>query len=106
MNGPYKISEINNIITKKSSGAYILSRNGENAHYVGRSDNDLLSRLKISAERNNYKFFWYEYTESPMKAYYLECEWFHKYLPVDNEIHPAVPPNTNWKCPVKGCPWS
>jgi hypothetical protein len=41
-----------------------------------------------------------------MRAYQLECEWYHKYNPSDNSTHPAVPPGTNWRCPVHGCQWS
>jgi hypothetical protein len=38
-----------------------------------------------------------------MRAYKRECVLFHRYIPVDNTVHPVV---TNWKCPSKGCPWS
>ncbi len=106
MKGPLLISEVSNYV-KVSPGAYILSRDGKVAHYVGRSDNDLLSRIKSSAnEGKGYKYFWFEYTTSPMQAYYLECEWYHKYNPPDNANHPARPPGTFWRCPVPGCPWS
>jgi hypothetical protein len=41
-----------------------------------------------------------------MRAYKRECVLFHRYIPVDNTVHPVVPLDTNWKCPSKGCPWS
>jgi len=107
MVGPHRISNISRYVTKVSPGVYILSRDGRVAHYVGRSDSDLASRIKNSInEEIDYKYFWFQYATSPMRAYYLECEWFHKYLPPDNTNHPAVPPGTSWRCPVSGCPWS
>lgn len=107
MEGPRSISRVDTYVTKTSAGAYILSRDGKAVHYVGRSDTDLAKRIKSYANEGlNYKFFWFEYTASPMQAYYLECEWWHKYAPLDNDNHPAVPPGTYWKCPVPGCPWS
>ena len=107
MKGPFSISKVDTHITQTSAGAYILSRDGKAAHYVGRSDSDLASRIKSSArDEQNYKYFWFDYATSPMEAYYLECEWWHKYAPLDNSNHPAVPPGTSWKCPVSGCPLS
>ena len=107
MRGPYSLSEVDDYVKNNSPGAYILSSDGKVAHYVGRSDSDLASRISNSArERTDYKFFWFEYATSPMQAFYLECEWYHKYMPTDNINHPSVPPGTYWRCPVTGCPWS
>lgn len=108
MKGPISLKEIDTYLTKKLPGAYILSRDGKVAHYVGRSDVDLASRIKSSSkEGKGYKYFWYEYTDSPIRAYYLECEWYHTYLPPDNnEIHPSPKPGTAWKCPISGCEWT
>jgi hypothetical protein len=105
MSGPYSVTDVNTFVTKMSAGVYILSRDGKVAHYVGRSDTDLASRIKSSLNQG-YNYFWFEYADSPMRAYYLECEWYHKYNPPDNSNHPAVPPGTYWRCPVQGCPWS
>jgi len=107
MKGPYPLSEVYDYVKKTWPGAYILSRDGEVAHYVGRSDKDVASRIKDSAgTAGDYQYFWFEYASSPMQAYYLECEWYHKYLPPDNTNHPGAPPGTYWLCPVPGCPWS
>jgi len=104
MTGPYPLDLLNKVINKVSSGVYILSRDGKTAHYVGRSDTDIRTRIEVSAqERQYYRFFWYEYTQSPQAAYNLECQWFHKFAPSDNTNHPAVPEGQNWKCPVPGC---
>ena len=106
MNGPYPLSEIDRI-DSGYMGVYVLSRNGITKHYVGRSDSDLYGRLQRSIkEGKGYKYFWFSYESSPMRAYKRECVLFHRYVPVDNTVHPAVPLDTNWKCPSKGCPWS
>ena len=109
MRGPFSISQVNSLVDQTKPGAYILSRDGKTAHYVGRSDTNLASRIASSAkEEVGYTHFWFEHTTSPMQAYYLECDWWHKYKPsnLDNINHPAVPPGTYWKCPIPGCPWS
>ena len=103
MLGPYPISETTSLPAGKI-GAYILSKDGKTAHYVGRSDADLASRL-MSYRSSDYTTFWYEFSASVVLAYYLECEWYHKYHPADNQNHPAVPPGASWKCPVAGCSW-
>lgn len=100
MNGPFKLEDVDYMVSL-TKGAYILSRDGKTAHYVGRSDSNLRTRIKTSAnEGRGYHFFWFETTTSPMKAHQLECEWYHKYSPPDNSIHPAVPGGTYWTCPV------
>ena len=108
MKGPFELSETNisqNINTGKV-GAYILSRGNEVAHYIGRSDADIKARLMQHLRDGIYKQFWFDITSSALEAFYLECEWYHKYNPPDNKTHPAVPPGAVWKCPVAGCPWS
>ncbi len=109
MLGPFAMSTIDAIFPFKKIGAYILTRDeGPTeyiAHYVGRSDADLANRLKDHIS-SGYKMFWYEIKESPMAAYHLECEWYHKYHPRDNQNHPAVPPGASWKCPIVGCPYA
>lgn len=105
--GPYPITLVDNYVTQDLPGVYILSRNGKTADYVGRSDANLSSRIKQSIkEGKGYTFFWFEYTNSIKEAFYKECEYYHKYNPPENTIHPSSPPGTNWKCPVVGCPYS
>lgn len=105
MSGPYSVDEIYEV-ESGHIGVYALSRNGITIHYVGRSDSDLRGRLRMSIiEGEGYKYFWFEYETSPMRAYKRECILYHRYNPADNTVHPAVPPNMNWRCPVKGCPW-
>lgn len=107
MKGPFNLNELDiNTNVHGAIGAYILSRGNNAAHYVGRSDSNLSSRLKQHAGEGTYVQFWFEETPSLLEAYYRECEWYHKYKPVDNQNHPAVPPGAAWKCPVAGCPYA
>ena len=102
MQGPYPILDIDTYVTPDSIGSYILSRGSNAAHYVGRSDTDLNSRLK-SHRGTGYVSFWFELASSPLEAFYSECDLYHKYNPQDNEMHPTAPPMASWKCPVPGC---
>ena len=105
MKGPFDLNEIAiNINVHGPIGTYILSRGNNAAHYVGRSDSNLSLRLKQHAQEGRYVQFWFENTASSLEAYYLECEWYHKYKPLDSINHPAVPPGAAWKCPIAGCP--
>lgn len=106
LSGPYTVSRAAVYVRENTPGVYVLSRDGRTAAYVGRSDADLLSRLLQSARQGPYTDFWFEYETSPMQAYKYECELYHTYNPPDNRVHPAVPPGTNWRCPILGCPWS
>ena len=105
LNGPYPINPAGSQL-RTGPGVYVLSRDGRGAAYVGRSDTDVRSRMLQSARGGTYKHFWFEYTSSPRDAFLKECEYYHQYRPADNANHPAVPPGTNWRCPVGGCPWS
>lgn len=89
------------------AGIYILSRRGEIAHYIGRSDSNIYSRMKKSInEGEGYTHFWFEYATSSRDAYLKECKYFHLYKPKDNSIHPAVPKGTFWRCLDHTCEWS
>jgi hypothetical protein len=107
MKGPYPLSHINAYVTKSLPGAYILSNDGRVAHYVGRSDNDVATRLRQHYNaREGYRYFWFEYAKSAVHSFYIECMWYHTYEPSDNENHPASPANTFARCPVPDCPYS
>lgn len=41
MEGPFPLNSVNIQVTRTSPGAYVLSRDGKTAHYVGRSDTGL-----------------------------------------------------------------
>ena len=103
--GPYTLSRAG-ALARTGPGVYVPSRGGKTVAYVGRSDADVRSRLSQSAAAGSYSHFWVEYASSPRDAYLKECEYYHQYNPGDNVNHPAVPPGANWRCPVRGCPWS
>ena|SRR5437870_3751094 len=102
--GPYSLSNTNvDICTGASPGVYALgySKNGLfYVLYVGRSDNNLNSRLKqwVGA----YAEFQYGHYDTKKQAFENECHLYHAFSPPDNEIHPAVPDGTSYKCPVCG----
>lgn len=103
MNGPYSLNlqTISQFVPAYSLGTYILSKNGKVAHYVGRSDNDLANRLNQHAsDYENYTHFWFETVGSKEAAFRLECQWWHKYMPDNNQNHPDRPDNSNLQCPV------
>ena len=50
MKGPFPISELASHVESNAVGAYILSRGGSTAHYVGRSDTDLRGRIRQSVD--------------------------------------------------------
>ena len=111
MKGPYSFTETNvdgNALAQ--SGSYILVDDNNIAIYVGRSDSDLKARLKKHfseketnecIRKNRISVFYIENSQSPYEAYMLECEWYHKYAPTCNSIHPSKA-HINWNCYVCG----
>ena len=89
-----------------SPGVYVFKRNGRVA-YVGRSDSDVDTRESTSFGQGDYDLTSTIYpTTSTRQAFLLECRLFHRHDPIDNEVHPRVPTGTDWRCPMKSCPWS
>lgn len=105
LQGPFPIEEVSARVSAGVMGVYVLSSDGLEPTYVGRSDFDLQRRILQSASEGDYVAFWFDYATSPMDAYKYECELYHEYNPLDNEIHPAAPENTNWRCPEEKCEW-
>ena len=106
MKGPYSLRKLDALVETCMIGAYVLSRGGQRVHYVGRSDSNLRARIQQSAKLDGYTHFWFGYASSPMQGFKAECQLWHRFQPVDNENHPAVPAGANWRCPVRGCQWS
>lgn len=102
LNGPFYISGFQFLWLPEAPGAYVLSRDGKSAHYVGRADRDLGERLRSSAKEGNYTHFWYECASSATAAYRLECRFYHEYSPSDNLIHPSSPNGILLFCEI--CP--
>jgi hypothetical protein len=84
-------------------GAYALGRQDGNTFYVdyvGRSDTDLKARLKNWTD-TNHTHFKYGFFDSPQLAFNKECSLFHDFGGTENlqnEIHPARPNGSGWKC--------
>lgn len=107
MKGPYVLSttEIDKQVTKTSCGNYALGYvNNEGTfivQYVGRSDENLNSRLKSWVDKG-YSKFKYSFATSPKSAFEKECNNFHDFGGTDklhNTVHPDRPNGSGWKCP-------
>ena len=106
LRGPFVLNRrgVDNEVTTISAGAYALGdskEDGFHIKYVGRADDDVASRLRDHIPEP-YQNFKYEYYPSAKAAFEKECRLYHDFNPADNQIHPARPQNTNYKCPVCG----
>jgi hypothetical protein len=95
LKGPYSLALVNIMVTANKKGVYILSRDGRNAHYVGRSENDLQQQIKVSAnEGQGYNYFWFHYATSGRQACQYELYWYRHFWPyLDKSIEPAPTAN-------------
>ena len=95
---------IDQVVRRISPGVYWLRRKPEGpVCYVGRSDVDVAQRLRQHARDQEYAAFEFEYASSPKEAFEAECRLFHRYrAALDNTLHPARPPGTDWFCPRCG----
>lgn len=105
LDGPYALSneEIDRVVTRISPGVYVLghSENGTfYVKYVGRSDNNINSRLKQWVEQ--YVQFKFGYFSSPKAAFEREGTIYHDFGgpngSLDNKNHPQRPEGTDWQC--------
>lgn len=73
--------------------------------YVGRSDEDLVVRLKqqFNENGNRYPKFKFSYADTIMEAFEKECRNYHEFDPPDNKYHPKRPEDYDGLCPVSGC---
>jgi len=107
--GPFILSDekIDSVVTRVKPGTYVLGRiNSDNifiVKYVGRSDDNLNKRLHDWV--GQYPNFKASYFDSAKSAYEKECKIYHNFGDnelLDNEIHPACPEGTYWRCPKCG----
>ena len=101
LRGPFPLTRdsVNQNVTRTSPGAYALGRTRERTFYidyVGRSDSDVNDRLRNHVGK--YAEFKYEYYGSAKAAFEKECNLFHDFSPPDNDVHPARPQGSSWKC--------
>lgn len=100
---PLNVETIWTVVPNAQPGAYVLSRDGKHANFIGRSDEDVRSRLLDHAGLDGYVYFWYTYASSAREAFNLESLLFHQYgegLLLDNWRHPERAPGTTWRCPA------
>jgi len=94
---------IDEVVTRTSPGNYALGYKNEQGkfivNYVGRSDNDLNQELKNYLPGTGYRRFKFGYAQSPKAAFEKECENYHDFDGLDNEIHPRRPDESDWICP-------
>lgn len=113
MEGSYELTQpkIDQVVTKETIGNYALGDlNNDDVfvvHYVGRSDDNVKTRLKehIGEKPDKFKHFKFSYANSKKEAFEKECVNFHDCggsTNLENKVHPACPEGTNLKCPVCG----
>ncbi len=77
--------------------------------YVGRSDSDLKKEIKQQMKTDRAKgctHFMFSIAKSKKEAFEKECRNYHDFGEcncLNNDIHPAKPAGTEYKCPVEGC---
>jgi hypothetical protein len=110
LDGPFVLTntKIDSVVTEISPGTYALGRVKDDGtfviSYIGRSDSDLNSRLHNWD--GHYSHFKASYFLTAKAAFEKECMLYHMFgenRSLDNEIHPACPANSYWKCPISGC---
>ncbi len=106
MDGIYEFNSetIDKVISKTSPGNYALGHLGKNNNlvpeYIGRSDDDLNTRIKQHLNDSKYTHFKFSYASSSKAAFEKECKNYHDFIKqLDNEIHPDRPDNSDWECP-------
>ena len=89
----------------KEDGAFVVC-------YVGRSDADLKKEIKQQMRNDCAKgctHFMFSIAKSKKEAFEKECRNYHDFGECDclnNDIHPAKPAGTKYKCPVEGCEYN
>lgn len=87
MSGPFALRYLHLFLREKSAGAFILSRNGRSADFVGASPDNVAEAVRQCARASDYRYFWFAYVPSAEMAYELEYLWHHRYRPTDNRLH-------------------
>jgi hypothetical protein len=105
MSGPFALSAFNLLVVRHGPGNYALGRvesdNRFYVYYIGRSDDDLSSRLQ--SHLGSYPSFMYSAATSPSEAYYKECKNYHDFggsSKLANKIHPDKPDGTHLSCHI------
>lgn len=103
MSGPFSLRYLHLFVNERAPGAFILSRDGTSADFVGASPDDLAAAIGHIARPSGYRSFWFSYTASAEEAYELENSWYHRYRPSDNQSPPSRGQRVSWQCRKAGC---
>jgi hypothetical protein len=103
MLGPFLLKYHHLFVGAVSSGAFILSRNGRSADYVGATPTDLVGTLGRFARQSDYRYFWFVEAGSANEAAEIEQTWLHRYCPADNPSRSVSSRGAGWRCTIEGC---
>ena len=101
--GPYSLRYVHLFVEARSAGAFILSRNGKSADFVGHSSEDLARTIAKVKHGTDYRYFWFSYAKSHKKASDLASYWHHRYRPSDNPASSGETSRSSWHCTIAGC---
>ncbi|MFA9477749.1 hypothetical protein ACERK3_05510 [Phycisphaerales bacterium AB-hyl4] len=107
---PYDLATVHRKVTYKRPGNYALGHFQSTDRgkrfvvcYVGRGDTDLKARLlRRLHDSPRHTHFQFAYATSPKAAFESECEHYHAFhgsAEFENQIHPARPAGSRWRCP-------
>lgn len=102
MLGPFNLRYLHLFVKDKSAGAFILSRDGKSADFVGSSGEDVATALG-RLTRSRYQYFWFAYASSGEEAASLQMSWYHRYRPADSALPAGDAQKQHWRCTVAGC---
>ena len=100
--GPYALTSANvDKYVSAQIGTYVLGHESNGSFYldyVGRSDTDVNNRLKDWAP-TKYQMFKFDYFATAKAAFERECQIYHDFSGLDNDVHPARPKGATYGCP-------
>src|SRR5690606_13354482 len=94
--GPFSLQYLHQFITRRAAGAFILSRKGRVADFVGSIGTDLAAAIREAGRKTDYRYLWFSYADRAEEAYELERAWHHRFWPADNERSPSRPRDHEW----------
>lgn len=103
ISGPFSLRYLHLFISKRSPGAFILSRKGRYADFVGSTPDDVAGALGQFVRQSSYRYFWFAYASSADEAFRLEGTWYHRFHPTDNPAPPSQSHGESWRCTKVGC---
>ena len=101
--GPYRLTyeQVNSVVRPGTPGVFALGygqgRDVFYVNYIGRSDNDVRTRLLDFIGSDS--LFKFREIGSAKDAFLRECELFHAFSPPGNRLHPSRPALSGWRCP-------